>query len=147
MIREISEHDASDMAELIKQLSPSDVNITGNMVDRIRAKIADIAVLDHMKIFGYDQDARIVGTCTLGRIEGLSNECRPFAVIENVIVLESAQSQGIGKQLVCHAISQAQQWGCYKVILETGRQDEWKLRFYETCGLTRGSKTAFIKRF
>lgn len=147
MIREIIEKDAGDMAELIRQLSPSDVNVSENMVRAIRAKILSMAELNHMKIFGYEQDGKIVGTCTLGRMEGLSRECRPFAVIENVVVLDSTRNQGIGKQLVRHAITQAEQWGCYKVILETGSQDEWKLRFYEKCGLTRDSKTAFMKRF
>jgi GNAT superfamily N-acetyltransferase len=147
MIREISKQDACDMAELIRQLSPSDVSITENMVSALMAKISAMAELNHMKIFGYELNGRIVGTCTLGRVEGLSKECRPFAVIENVVVLDSIRSQGIGKQLVCHAIAQAEKWNCYKVILETGTQDEWKLRFYEKCGLTRGGKTAFMKRF
>ena len=147
MVREISQQDARDMAELIRQLSPSDVNVTENMVSTLKAKISAMAELEHMKIFGYELDERIVGTCTLGRVEGLSKECRPFAVIENVVVLDSIRSQGIGKQLVCHAIAQAEKWNCYKVILETGTQEEWKLRFYEKCGLSRGGKTAFMKRF
>ena len=147
MIREISEQDARDMAELIRQLSPSDVNVTENIVSALKAKISVMAELEHMKIFGYELDGRIVGSCTLGRVEGLSKECRPFAVIENVVVLDSIRSQGVGKQLVCHAIAQAEKWNCYKVILETGTQEEWKLRFYEKCGLSRGGKTAFMKRF
>ena len=147
MIREISEQDARDMAELIRQLSPSDVNITENMVSTLKTKISVMAELEHMKIFGYELDGKIVGSCTLGRVEGLSKECRPFAVIENVVVLDSIRNQGIGKQLVCHAIAQAEKWNCYKVILETGTQEEWKLRFYEKCGLSRGGKTAFMKRF
>jgi len=147
MIREISEQDAADMAELIRQLNPSEVKITREMVSAIRAKISAIAALEHMKIFGYEADGRIVGTCTLGRVEGLSKACRPFAVIENVVVLDSIRSRGIGKQLVGRAIAQAQKWNCYKVILETGTQEEWKLRFYDQCGLSRGGKTAFMKRF
>ena len=147
MIREISEQDAGDMAELIRQLSPSEVILTDEMVNMIRAKISAMAQLEHMKVFGYEQDGRIVGTCTLGRVEGLSKGCRPFAVIENVVVLDSIRSQGMGKQLVSHAIAEAEKWGCYKVILETGSKDEWKLKFYEKCGLTRGGKTAFMKRF
>ena len=147
MIREINELDAADMAGLIRQLSPFEVTVNEDMVAAIRAKILAITQLDHMKIFGYEQAGRIVGTCTLGRMEGLSKNCRSFAVIENVVVLDSNRSQGIGKQLVCHAIDQAEKWNCYKVILETGSQDEWKLRFYEKCGLSRGGKTAFMKRF
>jgi GNAT superfamily N-acetyltransferase len=144
MIREINERDANEMVELIKQLASSTADIN---IDTVRFKIVDIMKLDHMKVFGYEKDGKIVGTCTLARIEGLSHGCRPFTVIENVVVLESARSNGIGRQLVRHAIDQAQAWDCYKVILETGSKNEWKLKFYEKCGLTRGGKTAFIKRF
>jgi GNAT superfamily N-acetyltransferase len=147
MIREVNTRDARDMAELMRQLNPSGVSITDEMVEMIKAKISALAQLEHMKVFGYEQDGRIVGTCTLGRVEGLSKGCRPFAIIENVAVLDTIRSQAIGKKLVCHAIDEAEKWNCYKVILETGTEDEWKLRFYETCGLSRGGKTAFMKRF
>jgi GNAT superfamily N-acetyltransferase len=147
MIREINEQDALDMAALIRQLSRFAPDHADEAVDRIKAKISDISQLEHMKIFGYEQDGRIVGTCTLGRVEGLSKECRPFAIIENVVVSDTVRCKGIGQQLVRHATEQAEKWNCYKVILETGTKDEWKLRFYEKCGLSRGSKTAFIKRF
>jgi GNAT superfamily N-acetyltransferase len=147
MLREINEQDARDMAELLRQLSPSDVSVNDEMVETIRIKILAIAQLEHMKMFGYEQDGRVVGTCTLGRVEGLSKGCRPFAIIENVVVLDTIRSRGIGKQLVRHAMDQAEKWGCYKVILETGTKDEWKLRFYDKCGLARGVKTAFMKRF
>ena len=144
MIREITERDAHEMAELIKQLASSTAEINK---DAIKSKILEMMRLDHMKVFGYEQAGKIVGTCTLAKVEGLSHGCRPFAVIENVVVLDSARSRGIGRQLVRHSIDRAQAWDCYKVILETGTKNEWKLKFYESCGLARGSKTAFIKRF
>jgi GNAT superfamily N-acetyltransferase len=148
MIREVNTHDASDMAELLRQLSSSDeASVTEETVNAIKAKIADMSQLEHMMVFGYELDGKIVGTCTLGRVEGLSKGCRPFAIIENVVVLDTIRSKGIGKQLVRHAMAQAEKWNCYKVILETGSKDEWKLRFYDSCGLTRGGKTAFMKRF
>jgi len=147
MLRAISENDASDLAELMRELSPFPSEVTEETTAQIRRKIQEISQLGHMRVYGYEKDGRLVGTCTLGRVEGLSKGCRPFAVIENVVVLESMRSQGIGEQLVCHAIDQAEKWGCYKVSLETGSKQEWKLQFYEKCGLTRGDKTAFIKRF
>jgi len=134
------------MAELLRQLQDAPA-FTAADLDRLAAQIAVMTRLDHMKIFGFEQAGKLVGTCTLGKVEGLSYGCRPFAMIENVVVLATMRSQGIGQQLVCHAIAQAEQWQCYKVILETGTTTEWKLQFYEKCGLTRGAKTAFIKRF
>lgn len=148
MIREVNTQDANDMAELLRQLSSSDeASVTEETVKAIKAKIADMSQLEHMLVFGYELDGKIVGTCTLGRVEGLSKGCRPFAIIENVVVLDTIRNQGIGKQLVRHAMAQAEKWNCYKVILETGSKNEWKLRFYDNCGLTRGGKTAFMKRF
>jgi GNAT superfamily N-acetyltransferase len=147
MIREVMERDAQDLAELFRQLSSTPLSVTDDMVNAIRNKISALASLEHMKVFGYELDGSIVGTCTLGRVEGLSKACRPFAVIENVVVLDTIRRGGIGKQLVRHAMAQAESWNCYKVILETGTKDEWKLQFYEKCGLTRGDKTAFMKRF
>ena len=73
--------------------------------------------------------------------------CRPFAVIENLVVKSTNRNKGIGKKLVVHAMNQANLWNCYKVILETGTKQDWKLKFYEKCGLVKGEKTAYIKRF
>lgn len=146
MIREVHEQDACDIAELLRQLRGAPA-FTQAELDALKVQIAVMTRLDHMKVFGFEQEGKLVGTCTLGKVEGLSYGCRPFAIIENVVVLATMRSQGIGQQLVCHAIAQAEQWQCYKVILETGTKTEWKLRFYEKCGLTRGTKTAFIKHF
>lgn len=147
MIRQVKESDAPEMAELMCQLSSRSIAVSDEMISAIEAKISDISHLEYMEVFGYEVDGKIVGTCTLSRVEGLSWGCRPFGVIENVVVLDSHRCKGIGQHLVRHAIDEAQKWDCYKVILETGAKDEWKLRFYESCGLNRGEKTAFTKRF
>jgi GNAT superfamily N-acetyltransferase len=144
MIRRVIERDFAEVIVLLNQLSPYPVNPD---LEVLRAKIREIEACEHVRVFGYEIEEKIVGMCTIGRIEGLSRDCRPFAVIENVVVHESVRRKGIGTQLVCHAINQAERWHCYKVVLETGTKNEGKLGFYEKCGLVRGDKTAFIKRF
>ena len=108
MIRAVTERDLTMVITLLKQLSPYPVSPDPDMV---RAKIREIEACDHVRVFGFERDGRIVGMCTVGRIEGLSKDCRPFAVIENVVVHESMRRQGIGTELVCHAISQADSCG------------------------------------
>lgn len=144
MIREINEKDYKQIEILLKQLSPQPIEI--NSIDLI-SDIKRINSLDHMKIIGFELDDKIAGMCTIGRIEGISKNSRPFSVIENLIVKESLRSKGIGKKLLKHAIEIAKKWNCYKLILETGSKQGWKLSFYKKCGLTCGDKTAFIKRF
>jgi len=144
MIRAVNEHDVDEVIVLLKQLSPYPVNPD---LDMVRAKLREIEACDHVRVFGFENDGKVVGMCTVGRIEGISKDCRPFAVIENVVVHESVRRKGIGSQLVRRAIDQAEEWCCYKVVLETGTKKEEKLCFYENCGLVRGEKTAFIRRF
>ncbi len=72
---------------------------------------------------------------------------QPISVIENLVVEKTIRSEGIGKKLIMYATKIAEKWNCYKLILETGSKQDWKLSFYKKCGLTCGDKTAFIKRF
>ena len=144
MIRDVVERDLAEVIVLLKQLSPYPVDPDP---DVLRAKMREIEGCEHVKVFGYESETKIVGMCTVGRVEGLSKGCRPFAVIENVVVQDSMRRKGIGTALVCHAADQAEKWNCYKVVLETGTKNEGKLHFYEKCGFGRGDKTAFIKRF
>jgi hypothetical protein len=83
MTRELTDRDVDDVIMLLKQLDPDRVNPDP---ERLRAKIGEIAGSGHVKAFGYEQSGKIVGMCTVGRVEGLSKGCRPFAVIENVVV-------------------------------------------------------------
>ncbi|MGE0191700.1 MAG: GNAT family N-acetyltransferase [Planctomycetota bacterium] len=142
MIRSVTGADASDVVALLGQLHP------GAVIDaaRVKAQIEAMSASPHVAVLGYVAGERIIGMATLGRIEGLSHGCRPFGVIETVVVDASERSRGVGTALMRAAIELAETWGCYKVILETGSRRESTLRFYEGCGMTRGEKTAFILR-
>lgn len=144
MIREITEEDYKDIKTLLKQLSSYPIEVDSTI---LISDIKRINKLEHMKVIGFEADKKIVGMCTIGRVEGISKNGRPFSVIENVVVEKSVRSKGIGKKLIQYAIQIAESWNSYKVILETGSKLEWKLNFYEKCGFESGSKTAFIKRF
>jgi GNAT superfamily N-acetyltransferase len=149
MIREVHESDLRQIVVLLQQLhenSPAEDKVP---IDEtiLLATIRRIRLLEHVKVIGFESDGIIVGMCTIGRIEDLSHNGRPFAVIENVIVEHAHRQKGIGKRLVKHALAIGENWDCYKVILETGTGLEWKLSFYEKCGLERGGKKTFFKRF
>jgi hypothetical protein len=77
MAREVEARDIDEVVVLLKQLSPYPVNPQREL---LQAKMLEIATCGHVKVFGYENDGRIIGMCTVGRIEGLSKDCRPFAV-------------------------------------------------------------------
>ena len=99
-------------------------------------------------------DLRRGGTTARGGVRRSSPERRrevhagrPFALIENVVTRREHRKRGYGRQLVKHAIEAARQQGCYRVTLMTGSRREETLRFYESAGLRRDTKTAFEARF
>ena len=59
-------------------------------------------------------------------------------------VLVTGGSRGLGRAILKHALQEAWQAGCYKVMLQTGRMDEATYRFYEGAGFQRGKKQAFV---
>lgn len=92
-------------------------------------------------------DGLPVSTCTLFVFPNFTRSGRPFALIENVVTHRDYRKQGLGRQVVQRAIEMAREHGCYRVTLMTGSKREETLRFYETAGMNRNSKTAFEVRF
>lgn len=92
-------------------------------------------------------DGRVIATCMLIVTQNFSRCGRAFAMIENVVTDGDHRKRGFGRQLVQHAIGLAREQGCYRVTLMTGSKREETLRFYETTGLRRNTKTAFEVRF
>ena len=52
----------------------------------------------------------------------------------NTAVAEDRQGQGIGRQLIEHAVSEARAAGVRRVVVATAAADVGNLRFYQRCG-------------
>ncbi|MES2207919.1 MAG: GNAT family N-acetyltransferase [Pseudomonadota bacterium] len=144
MIRLINENDIEQVVLLLKQLDASNDVKDFHL---LKEKINSIQRKEHIKIVGFELDSKIIGMYTISIIDGITHAFKSFAIIENVVVDVHYRNRELGKQLMAHAIETAQKENCYKVILETGTKQEWKIKFYEKCGFSYGEKTAFIKKF
>lgn len=104
------------------------------------------AILSDPRLFYVvaDRGGELVATCTLAIIPNLTRGAHPYGVIENVVTHPAHRRQGLGTQVVRHALTIAWQQDCYKVMLLTGSQQEETLRFYERAGFARGVKTGFV---
>jgi GNAT superfamily N-acetyltransferase len=91
-------------------------------------------------------DTVIVGSYSMYFCANLARAGRPFAVVENVIVVPSIRRRGIGRALMAHAQYSAREKGCYKVMLATGASRPENIRFYEACGFV-GNKVGFQVRY
>jgi len=87
---------------------------------------------------------QIVSTCNLSVVPNLTRGAQPFGVIENVVTHADYRRRGLATALLQHALRTAWAFGCYKVMLMTGRRDLATLRFYQQAGFRLGVKTAFV---
>ncbi len=91
-------------------------------------------------------DDRLVGSVTGIVCEELYGECRPFMVIEDVIVDKAHRRTGIGSELMRALEREAVSRGCAFVILVTENDRTEALRFYESLGYSPGAHRGFKKR-
>ena len=92
-------------------------------------------------------DGVVVASCGLTVIPTLGHGAEPFAVIENVVTHADCRRQGYGAAVMRAACDAAKSAGCYKLCLSTGSQEEATMRFYESAGFGRNTKTYFEIRW
>jgi GNAT superfamily N-acetyltransferase len=59
----------------------------------------------------------------------------PSALIDELVVAEEYQGEGVGKQLVLAAIEKCKQLGCCEVEVSTEKTNVKARKFYKECGL------------
>lgn len=79
----------------------------------------------------------IIGSYALLVMHNLAHMGTPSAIAEDVVVHEAKRSQGIGRELMAHALAQAQAAGCYKLALSSNKRRERAHAFYESLDFER----------
>lgn len=82
---------------------------------------------------------QLVSMATLHLLPNVTNQGRPYALIENVVTLPSYQRRGFGRAVMRAAIDAAWDANAYKVMLMTGRTAGAK-GFYESLGFDSSEK-------
>jgi len=81
-----------------------------------------------------EMDGGIVGTFALAIMNNLAHKGMPSGLIEDVVVTERFQGQGIGTAMMRQAIRICREKGCYKAMLSSNIKRENAHRFYESIG-------------
>jgi GNAT superfamily N-acetyltransferase len=74
------------------------------------------------------------GTIDVNVCTNLTRHVRPFAIIENVVVVPAARRQGVGRRLMAEALDFAQAQGCYKAQLVSANQRDAAHHLYAALG-------------
>ncbi len=125
-----------------KELNDQELDVN----ERLTALWEDILNDPSQHYLVTEADRRLVSSCVLVTINNLTRGAKPYGLIENVVTHEEYRNKGHGTRLLKKALEIANEKGCYKVMLMSGRGED-TLKFYEKVGFERGKKTGFIIRF
>ena len=140
-IRPIAQHELPALLALYEYLHPEDEVVSN---EDISAVWEQICADDKCHYFGAEIEGKLVSTCTLTIIPNLTRGGRSYGLIENVVTHADYRKQGLGTQVLDHALKVAWSQNCYKVMLLTGSKRESTLQFYEQAGFKRDIKTGFV---
>lgn len=128
-LKTVAESDLKDLAGLYEELTG-----TGTNQQALAQTYAHIAKTDSYILLGAYKDHTLAGTLMGIVCHDLVGECRPFMVIENVIVSRGARRQGIGKLLMIEMERIARERNCYYIIFVSGAQRKEAHEFYRELG-------------
>ena len=108
----------------------------GNVMTIAQAEplFAQFSLYPNYRLFVACENDAIVGTFALLVMHNLAHQGTPSAIVEDVVVSEAYQSQGIGRDMMQHAMALAREAGCYKLVLSSNQKRERAHAFYESLG-------------
>ncbi len=142
-IDKISRHNLSELAELFKELSGNEQS-----VKKMEENFLLMEKNEDYIILGAMLNGKLVGSLMGIVCMDLVDDCRPFMVIENVVVSENCRRQGIGKKLMLEIESVCISRNCYYNLFVSGSKRTDAHKFYESMGykpdVVRGFKKYFL---
>jgi GNAT superfamily N-acetyltransferase len=89
------------------------------------------------RVYVAELDDRIVGTYALLVMDNLAHRGARSGIVEDVGVVPDVQGQGIGTQMMRHALEMCARAGCYKLVLSSNLNRTAAHAFYEALGFER----------
>jgi len=138
VISKIVEGDLIDLSELLEELSGNKTDIA-KMTQNFRMMTEN---KDYI-LLGAKEDNVLAGSLMGIICHDMAGDCRPFLVIENVIVLKKYRGKGIGKLLMSEIEEIGKKRNCYYSMLVSGKNRIDAHNFYGSIGYEKD----FVKGF
>jgi GNAT superfamily N-acetyltransferase len=106
-------------------------------IEEAEQLLAQFSHYPNYRLFVACDAGRVVGTFALLVMHNLAHQGTPSAIVEDVVVSDAHQSQGIGRDMMHHAMALAREAGCYKLVLSSNQKRERAHAFYESLGFQR----------
>ena len=137
-IRQATEADLEDVLALYEGIEDSAQQVLS--LEEARAMLAQFARYPHYLLWvacDAAQHGAVVGSYALLVMHNLAHRGAPSAIAEDVVVAPGRQGQGIGRQMMAHAVQQAREAGCYKLAHSSNAKRVAAHAFYESLGFAR----------
>jgi ribosomal protein S18 acetylase RimI-like enzyme len=128
----------------IKPIGRDDLNDLATLLAELSGKLANMELmlknLEWMEkngdyyVLGAKLDQRLAGSIMGIVCRDLVGECKPFLVVENVIVSSQFRNQGIGKRLMLEMEKIGRKRDCHYIMFVSGAQRRDAHQFYESLG-------------
>ena len=141
IIDKINESDLNELSSLYEELSGKKTNIIKmkENYDWINANS------DYILIGAKDDNKNLIGSLLSIVCHDVIGECRPFMVLENVIVKNNCRGLGIGKSLMNYIENYAREINCYYIIFTSAIDRKKAHKFYESLGYDINAVQGFKK--
>jgi GNAT superfamily N-acetyltransferase len=140
-IKILTPDDGEKLAELYQQLCGVVTEL-----DKMKGNIGWIAAnKDYYLIGAINNHGRLLGSLMGIVCRDIVGSCRPFMVLENVIVALGYRGHGIGTQLLSRIESIARERNCFYVMFVSSCDRKAAHRFYEKSGYRLDAVQGFKK--
>lgn len=141
-ISELTESDLEPLAGLYKQFWGE-----ASSLEKMQATFRRLSKNPYYIFLGAKQEGDLVGSVMGIVCEELYGECKPFMLIEDVIVDKSQRRKGVGSRLMRELERRAIDHGCAYIIFVTEQNRTGAHRFYRALGYGSDAYKGFKKRF
>jgi len=112
----------------------------------MKGKLARLQGNDAYILLCAAEDEKLAGSATGIVCEELYEDCKPFLVVENMVVDSAYRKKGIGKALLAELEKRAKAKGCTQMILVTETERKDACRFYESAGFHPTANKGYKKK-
>ncbi len=135
VIREANDSDVERILELYREAGiGSQESFTPHEATE---QLALLRKYPSYRVFVAESGGIVVGTYELLIMDNLAKRGRKSAIIEDVAVAKQHQGRGIGRAMMEHAMQQARNAGCYKLVLSSNLERADAHAFYEALGFEK----------
>ena len=123
--------DAPALIELYRQMVPE---AEMPSTEAAAGVIQELSDREGHHLLVAEVDGKVVGTVTLVVVPNITHAARPWAQVENMVVLDEYRRRGIGRALIERCAELTRKAGGYDMQLISSAHRKEAHAFYESCG-------------